>query len=742
MTTQSTAEHDLNLEEQSLRARDLVRKGIEQDGARGGSAACPTPHTVEWRTRSSSTKKTFSTPRAAVCFAGVSRFIDWTRGSIETRFLPSIGLPHDLFTYATPGWRLSAELQAGVCEQFLEVQTHDTNGMVASTELQGLLANATPATNEGAALQQFAVQAVAGRIDWDEQSQDFLNGSQMWWRALRRPGGWLGGVRDARGKMRPSAGLHQLRALQWCADAVRWHEQAVLGFEYGYLLFARWDMHWLLPLPSVPLLQSMQPSAVWVTSTQSENYANDRFAVVPRRHLSAYFEGWKLLVSGEVDKAFEAILPRTGVPVYDAEPASTEAFVYLRLTYAKVLMAWLPPLAYVQCVPTSDLRTHGHSSCTPFSKVIDERGADMLTGIYAGAKYPREVSATLLTEYIWHNRLYVDTAQIHRNAFKPQESQWARILRGEFEPWNEEAVNRCSQAAVEAEVDTQLGKGACMFAESHISGRGFIFTPGGHSCRQLMLNALKIGLYDDALSLARAAVLVEPLNLDNWIWLIGFLSNPPIDKHHASYAALLEARKLSPGHRMQSHVDPTSVSDPSALDEALGGPNVTRLLVRYRRRHQWALGLRRRLQQACAALPASSLQGFQAWLRFGEHLRRRRWLFAAVGVLAHLENLYLADLRPELVRLHPQVPVQVREFEARICSDIEGPREPWKIGVSVEVLRLHAPSVQELLDPHWLAKHEKLTGEGGRNTQVATRGFSVTWDSARLRTVFAGVVYE
>lgn len=747
---------DFNAEEHGLKARDLARKVAVQDAARGSSLTCPTPHTVEWRTRSSSAGGLWVPPRAAVCFLGVSRFIDWTRGSIEARFLAHIGVPHDLYTYATPGWRASVLLQAGICEDFLEVEpsvderSHAENS-ASSTALKDLLDIATPANNEGAALKSFAARAVAGRIDWDEQPQELLNGSQRWLHVVRRPGGWLGGVRDARGKMRPSAGLPQLRALQWCADSVRWHEQEVLGHEYDYVLFARWDMHWLLPLPSVPLLQSIQPDAVWVSCTQSENYVNDRFAVVPRRHISAYFEGWKLLVSGEVEKAFEAILPRTGVPVFDAEPASTEAFVYVRLTYANVPVAWLPPLAFVQCFPSSDplsLRTHGHTSCTPFSKIVDEKGKNLLTSMYAGAKYPREVASILMMEKILTEGLYKTGMRIRRDVLKVEKAQWARIISGEFVPWNQQALERCSQSALEAEVDHQLSRGACMYENSqrpswsHTVSLRSIMSPGSHSCRRLLVHAMKIGLFDDALALARGAVIAAPFDLDNWLWLVGFLSSPPFENHDAALAATLQARTLNPSHRIQTSVDPTARFDALALDAALGGPNATLRLVRFRQRCRRALGLRQRLQQACAARPASTPDGLQAWLRFGELLRRSRWLFAAVGVLAHLEHLYLADLRPEVVRLQPTAPAQVREFEARIRRDIEKAYEPWTIGVSVSILRLQAPSARELVDPKWMAKYEQLTSEGGMRTQVDLKGFSVVWDEAQLRTVFSGVIYE
>merc|ERR1719210_1588360 len=99
---------------------------------------------------------------------------------------------------------------------------------------------------------------------------------------------------------------------------------------------------------------------------------------------------------------FEMLLPKVGVPIYHAEDANCEAFLYARLTYAGARIIGLPAMAYVQCTPSHDLsnlRTLGYASCTSFSELFLE-WEGRLAGMFGGMKYPQEFYSIVVTDNV------------------------------------------------------------------------------------------------------------------------------------------------------------------------------------------------------------------------------------------------------------------------------------------------------------------------------------------------------
>ena len=152
------------------------------------------------------------------------------------------------------------------------------------------------------------------------------------------------------------------------------------------------------------------------------------------------------------------------------------------------------------------------------------------------------------------------------------------------------------------------------------------------------------------------------------------LANPPAAQRHAALAALWQAYALNPDHpAVQGMVSELSgeVLTPSSLAEALGGVNATRRLAHVKERTRRLILQRRQLLQACVQHEASTPAGLDAWLRYGHHFWRSKWLLAAVSVLGLLEIAF-ADGRPEEQRKQPDARARVQKFKARINSRPRG----------------------------------------------------------------------
>jgi len=317
-----------------------------------------------------------------------------------------------------------------------------------------------------------------------------------------------------------------------------------------------------------------------------------------------------------------------------------------------------------------------------------------------------------------------------------------RIFEGVSVEWSAELLDRAARVALEDEFDRLRQEGKCLHTRSNRLAH--VDSPGGHGCRQVLVNSLKLGFHNYALDLARAAVLVAPRHLENWLWLVGLLANPPFNQHYAAMAALREAFLLNTSHKIfeeQAAALFTMPYDSAALSEALGGTNATVRLWRARLRTKQSLFRRRAFQCECAEQGAGTPAGLSAWLRFGELLRRSRWFSAAAGVLGHLESTYhLAD---EERRAPPNegAVARIRAFEVRLRTQIDEARDAWTTGMSLDLHRQHAPTPQEVIDPVWLAMLEARTSEGGEELTASwVTGFALSWDSVRLRTVFSGVI--
>ncbi|CAK0811111.1 unnamed protein product, partial [Prorocentrum cordatum] len=308
-----------------------------------------------------------------------------------------------------------------------------------------------------------------------------------------------------------------------------------------------------IPFPGLPLLHSMDESSVWAMTTQGEFFANDRFAAVPRSALSAYFEGWKLIVTGEAEDVFLKVLPRAGVPVFLAEGTNCEAWLYARLEYAGVGLAAMPAMAYVQCAPGEDwasLRTLGYFSCTPFSGLFsDESGA--LTEAFGGCKYPTEVKNIIATDTALQDFDLDGTVHPGSRSRDAADELWNHRLVRLFSPepsamvWTTEMVYQATTQCMEREVRRYLKEGSCTKVETYALEALW--------CRRLLTRVLALAqsrneYYWDALELSRAMLLAAPLHFAHWIRLISVLMHPTLRSIEAAHVAYKEARKLNPAH--------------------------------------------------------------------------------------------------------------------------------------------------------------------------------------------------
>eukprot|EP00928_Gymnodinium_smaydae_P065133 TRINITY_DN48315_c0_g1_i1.p1 TRINITY_DN48315_c0_g1~~TRINITY_DN48315_c0_g1_i1.p1 ORF type:complete len:781 (-),score=77.89 TRINITY_DN48315_c0_g1_i1:8-2350(-) len=701
---------------------------------------CERPSAVEWRVPERQHRDVAAVNvlqnRAAVCFLGVARFVDATVDLLKANLLDRLGTSYDLFTFASQG------RHERTCERYLEKGPSWSAAVSLSSFAKLWEIDAPAPQKEWDALMPLYDLAVAGRIVWDDRPLELLQSSGEWRKAASRPGAWLGGLTHG-SRIRPGAGLAQLRALQWCADLIRWHETNVLFEEYTHLVFSRWDLHWLIPFPGLPLLTTIDNRAVWVPETMGDYFANDRFAALPREFLGAYFEGWQLLVTGEADRVIQAVLPRSGQPLYHGDHTNCEAFLFARLRYAGAHLAGLPPMAYVHCEPTTDwktLRTRGYHSCTPISQMFGTLAGAQGESL-GGLKYAREFHSVLMTdntiEGIFHDTLSLQNSQIAE--YELWMGRLQRLFGQRRAPvvWSEDLILRAAFVASQFEVNKAIEEGMCAQAD--------LVRIDIHHCSMMLRRLLHLAqsraeYYSDAAVVARAMVLAAPLHLEHWIMLTVILAHPYLEKQAAAVAALRQARRLNFTHPavvglqrvVSDSVDSGRQQD--ALAEALGGKtNATGILSEARSLTVRELRMRRVLQKGCVRLfDPRTRGGLDAWLAYGEYFLKEHWIVAAVGVLMHLESAYLRDARPEaLRRFHGEVK-RVHDFRDRLNNAVVN-SEFWVIwGSSLDDYRLQAPSPGELISNEWLERNEALTARGGRDSQAAhvTRvafGWSSTW---------------
>jgi len=529
--------------------------------------------------------------------------------------------------------------------------------------------------------------------------------------------------------VRSGAGLAQLRAQQWCADAVRWHEREVLGREYSYVVYSRWDLQWLLPFPGLALLQSNDPGAVWVPTTQSDFFANDRFAAVPREFVSAYFEGWTLLVSGKADQVFEAIAPWVGQPELTTQDSNCETFLYARLKYGGARLNGLPTLAYVACAPSGDLgnlRTLGYHSCTAFSQLFENWESPLIRSL-GGTKYPREFDAIVIVDAALQAPGTNGTLKLADHIL---DDAWRARLNRLFEidgaerhvPWTAELLEQGAMAAIEQEIVNYLDRRVCLDVEQ--------VRTLNYKCRRMLSRVFALAqsrsqYLQDSLQLAQALVLAGPLNLENWLWLMLVLLHPFWGHTRGAAGAVQQAMGLNPTHKVVLLMAwlvsrPEAQAGGSLLEEALGSRNATALLWRQRARDERLLRHRRSLQRGCARAGVASAEGLEAWLAFGAYLLQSNWLTAAVGVFQCLEQEYLSDGRPEALRARAAAVCRVREFGGALRAAVEETKDWVAWGTRLDDLRIHAPTCAELADPAWLERLEAQTLTGGRDARAAS----------------------
>lgn len=622
-------------------------------------------------------------------------------------------MPYDLFVFAAVGRR------ATICDE-LRLRTRPSLVSLADflPVLHALNESILGLEREWETLAGFVDEAVASRVVWADRPFELL-GSDRWRVAAKRPGSWIGLLSNNGGPARASVGVAQFRGLQWCADAMRRREREALGGRrYEYVLFSRWDQQWLLPFPDLALLRAMDPDAVFVFGAVGEYYANDRFAAVPRAHLGAYFEAWELLLSGEADRAIHQRLKGCGSPVFFAERANNEAFLWARIVHSGARVGFLPTMAYIHCKPTvefSALRSTSPTRCTSFVDFLGSQPTAVMTAL-EGTKYPREFSHIMRAEGVLSDApqggdesdLAAVGKALSRIFFAPEtlpswtvgSLQGAWSLTSQIETTDAVRAGECSTTGVDGNIRFQI------FTRCHMLLQ-----------RLLELASASDGLYRDALALTRARLLAAPLFLENWLLLVLVLCQPSLGMLPAARRALVQAASMSPRHPVvRSFESLLAGVSAGRLEDALGGANATRQWRYAVREAQLALRRRRELQGACGS------GGVGAWLAFADHLLREDWLLAAAGVLRLLRAELLEDLRPEALRDRAAEVAGVRALEARLSRVVDAgdsdPKSYVIMGLRLEDLVRDAPSREELLDPLWLAQQEARTGNRGQDIEA------------------------
>ncbi|CAE7883298.1 hmgA [Symbiodinium microadriaticum] len=402
-------------------------------GARNPSAPC----TLEWRSRSAKAPNR-AVPRVALCLLGVPRFFDDTAQLLRRNLLDRVGRPADLFTFVTASRRPAApdcpqphrlvETVPGdgrLSEELRRVAPSSEEGQGQSFEPGRFAGDGASllTASEWQELEVLLQDAVAGQVAWGDRPMEpdvghdditgssptarsdlgrFQEGAELWHplhgRQLRTPGAakrrtvpaayppaWVSGLAEV-GRCDTREG-QDVKTLQCQLPA------AGLG-KHRHLAVVPW--------------QEIDSEAIWLPKVQGEFFANDRFAVVPRPRLAVYFEGWKLLVSGDAEDALKKHMPRVGTPFFLQDLLVYEGFLHLRLVYAGAHTMALPPLFYVYCRPSSDSRTFrslGFFDCSPLAALADvtakdggDEASEAVETALGGAKYSNEVTWVISTD--------------------------------------------------------------------------------------------------------------------------------------------------------------------------------------------------------------------------------------------------------------------------------------------------------------------------------------------------------
>jgi len=142
---------------------------------------------------------------------------------------------------------------------------------------------------------------------------------------------------DNKNSTSPTAKLWQMYAQAECLVLLRAAERQH-GRLYQWMVYLRNDMLWLADHPSLTLLD---PTHVWLFDNHDWAGVNDRYAAVPRKCFSAYFDMWWRIVDGQAIDSIGAAFGRTMF--------SVNGEILTSLLLDGVSIGRIPPLAVRLC---------------------------------------------------------------------------------------------------------------------------------------------------------------------------------------------------------------------------------------------------------------------------------------------------------------------------------------------------------------------------------------------------------
>eukprot|EP00929_Paragymnodinium_shiwhaense_P070571 TRINITY_DN35736_c0_g1_i1.p1 TRINITY_DN35736_c0_g1~~TRINITY_DN35736_c0_g1_i1.p1 ORF type:complete len:734 (+),score=84.43 TRINITY_DN35736_c0_g1_i1:85-2286(+) len=154
----------------------------------------------------------------------------------------------------------------------------------------------------------------------------------------------------------PDTNAYQLRDCYECFQKVRGREFA-RRVRYRYVVYTRGDTFWFSTLPPLNVLESINPSALWIPDGQDSDGFNDRMAIVPRKWADIYFGRWHLLING-------SLLPGIRQGMGKKVGAGAEWLLYVALRQFRVPVLRFSAVAAIQCI--EGIKPN-HGACTrPF----------------------------------------------------------------------------------------------------------------------------------------------------------------------------------------------------------------------------------------------------------------------------------------------------------------------------------------------------------------------------------------
>lgn len=175
-----------------------------------------------------------------------------------------------------------------------------------------------------------------------------------------------------------------------CRRMVEAHERQRGGRRYAWVVFARADMYWTKPHPT---LEVLDPRYIHVPYGQDNSFynhgkehgLNDRHAAIPRHLATAYLGRWEAYASG---RSWEYLEP----PAARGELINAEQFNLLHLRSEAAPVARFPPVAYLamcvespQCVHLFRGTDLGKQQWTFSAKYMPEL-VEVLRTTYDGAR--------------------------------------------------------------------------------------------------------------------------------------------------------------------------------------------------------------------------------------------------------------------------------------------------------------------------------------------------------------------